>query len=84
MSTKEAVKNIDPNEVGDFDPQLSKEANKKTAPEEKKKEVKEEAKTHVENDAMLATLVGRNLAKSKVDNPVKTPEVKTKEVPKLK
>lgn len=64
MSTKKAVENKDPNEVGAFDPQLSEEANKKTAPKEKDKEVKEEAKKHVESNPMLATLAGRNEVKS--------------------
>jgi len=64
MSTKKAVEDRDPGEVGTFDPQLSKEANKKTAPEEKEKEVKDEAKDHVESNPMLATLTGRNEVKS--------------------
>src|SRR3954468_2367700 len=64
MSTRKAVEKLDQNEVGQFDPQLSKEANKKTLPEDKHEEVKEEAEEHVENNPMLATLAGRNEVKS--------------------
>ncbi len=64
MSTKKAVEDKDPNEVGAFDPALSKEANKKSAPEEKHEEVKKEAEKHVESNPMLTTLAGRNEVKS--------------------